>query len=351
MCYESEILTVDKIFNEFQQKYKEAFLVDINSTTSTLKKSNEYLKKENIRLSKELSSLDKKLQEAMKNTEESILMTTIINNIKTTTNDAVNKDKRIYNFLELVFQKDYEEEVYNVPLWIGALTQYYSNKNTVIKILRLFDIKLPDGIENFRLPVDWNEDELDMFFDTVYNHVNCNGCVFEGNLRFWGTRSLEDVKTQCYSEFYSEIPWQYVLRNPLLKNKKYLEKIGKNAFKSSNWEKFYEIDKYLDLSDTEIKTILNNIDYTKLSSKGLISNFVMRNLRLIKNDEFLEKVYSLFYKSYDFNYNKKILEMPYKYVLRWAYDLKDVAVHFIENNKECFTEEQRREFLMKALEL
>ena len=351
MNYDFEISAVNEVFNEFQQKYKDAFLEDANSTINSFKQANEQLKIENIQLSEELFTLEKRLQEVEENIVRSTLMNVIINNIKTTINNATNKDKKIYDFLDLIFQKDYEEEVHNVPLWIGALTQYYSNKNIVIKILRLFDIKLPDGIENFRLPVDWNEDELDIFFDTIYNHVNCNGCVFEGNLRFWGTRSLENVKTQCYSEFYSEIPWQYVLRNPLLKNKKYLEKIGKNAFKSSNWEKFYEIDKYLDLSDEEIKIILNNIDYTKLSNKDSIKDFVMRNLKLIENNDFLEQIYILFYKSYDFKYNKKILEMPYSYILRWAHDLKDEAINFILTNKEYFINEQRKELLAAALDL
>ena len=253
--------------------------------------------------------------------------------------------------LELVFAKDYKENVYDTPLWIGAMTQFYSNKDRVIDVLRLFDVKLPDNIENFRLPIDWNEEELDIFFDTVNNHVNCNGCTYEGNLKFWGRKSLDDVKTQCCKNGYSEIPWQYVLRNPLLKKEKYLEKIGQNAFTPWRWNSFYKIDRYLDLSDEEIKIILNNIDYTKLKNKGDIEEFVLRHLKLIENDAFLEKIYSLFYNSYEFRYQKKILDMPYKYILKWAYDCKNDATRFIEENKEHFTEEQRKELLMKALGL
>jgi hypothetical protein len=173
-------------------------------------------------------------------------------------------------------------------------------------------------------------------------------------LRFWGKNSLDDVKTQC-NRNYSEIPWQYVLRNPLLKKKKYLKKIGQNAYGSNgysgHWDNFYKIDSYLDLSDEEIKTILNNIYYTKLKNNDAISKFVLRNLKCIEDDEFLNKIYSLFHNSYDFEYGKKILEMPYKYILKWVCDHKNSATNFIEKNKECFTEEQRKELLMKALGL
>lgn len=342
---------MDELLEEFQQKCKDILLDDINSEIGSIKHDNEYLKKENDNLKTSLAQAEKSLREAKKDAEKFALMETLTHGIKSTIENAESKDNKIYDFLELVFPKDYNEDVYDAPLWIGVMTQFYSNKGKVIDILRLFDIKLPDNIENFRLPIDWNEEELDMFFDTVNNHVNCNGCTFEGNLRFWGSRSLYDVKTQCYKSGYSEIPWQYVLRNPLLRNEKYLAKIGKNAFTPFRWDNFYRIDKYLNLSDDEIKIILNNIDYTKMKNKGDVEEFVLRNLKLVEDDEFLKKIYSLFYNSYDFRYRNKILDMPYKYMLQWACDCKNDAARFIEENKEHFTEEQRKELLMKALGL
>ena len=78
---------------------------------------------------------------------------------------------------------------------------------------------------------------------------------------------------------------------------------------------------------------------------------MLRNLKYIEDDEFLKKIYSLFHDSYDFKYRKKILEMPYKYMLQWVCDHKNDATKFVEDNKEHFTEEQRKELLMKALGL
>jgi hypothetical protein len=347
--YEPSIM--DELLEEFQQKCKEILLDDINSKIGSIKHDNEYLKKENDKLKAALVQAEKDLKESKKNTEKFTLMETLTNGIKNNVAHTDDKDTKIYEFLNLIFEKDYIEKTYDVPLWIGAMTQFYSNKETVIEILKMFDVKLPDKIENFRLPIDWNEEELDMFFDTVNNHVNCNGCTFEDNLRFWGRKSLDDVKTQCYKSGYSEIPWQYVLRNPLIKKEKYLKKIGQNAFTPWRWNNFYRIDKYQDLSEEEIKIILNNIDYTKMKNKGDVEEFVLRHLKLIENDAFLEKIYSLFYSSYEFRYQKKILDMPYKYILKWACDCKNDATRFIEENKEHFTEEQRRELLMKALGL
>lgn len=342
---------MDELLTEFKEKCTKILLEDINSQMGMIKHESEYLKKENERLTTALYQAEKSLRGSKKDVERFSLMETLTNGIKNTVENAESKDKKIYDFLELVFTKDYKEDVYDTPLWIGAMTQFYSNKDKVIDVLRLFDIRLPDNIENFKLPVDWNEEELDMFFDTVNNHVNCNGCTFEGNLKFWGSKSLYDVKTQCYKSGYSEIPWQYVLRNPLIKQEKYLEKIGKNAFTPFRWDNFYKIDRYLDLSEEEIKIILNNIDYTKLKKNGDVAEFILRNLKYVEDDKFLKKIYSLFHDSYDFRYRNKILDMPYKYMLQWAEEHKNDAARFVEENKEHFTEEQRKELLMKALGL
>lgn len=342
---------IDELLEEFENKCKEILLDNIGSEIGAIKYENAYLKKENEKLSKALSQAENNLRETKKNVEKFSLMETIVGGIKSKVENAEDKNKAIYDFLDLIFQKDYKENVYETPLWIGAMTQYYSNKEKVIEILKMFDVKLPDNIENFRLPIDWNEEELDMFFDTVNNHVNFNGCTFECNLKFWAGKSLQDVKTQCYKSGYSEIPWQYVLRNPILKKKKYLEKIGQNAYTPFRWDNFYKIDKYLDLSEEEIKIILSNIDYTKLKKKGCVEEFVLRHLKHIDNDESLKYVYSLFYNSYAFIYQKKILDMPYKYILQWAHDCKDDAMRFIKDNKDCFTEEQRKELLMSALDI
>ena len=358
MCYEYENYCnpseMDELFNEFQQKFKDIMLEDVNSVIGSIKHENEYLKKENKELKEALSIAERNLRESKNILKDYSFIGIILNGIKDNIKTAEDKENKIYEFLDLIFKKDYKETpCFTMPLWIGAITQYYSNKDYVIEILKLFNIKLPENIENFRLPIDWNEEELDIFFDTIYNHVNCNGCTFDRNLEFWAKNSLDDVKIQCNRQ-YSEIPWQYVLRNPLLKKKKYLEKIGKNAYgNSGNWKNFYEINHYLDLSEEEIKIILTNIDYTKLKHNDKVADFVLDNLKYVEDENFLKKIYSLYYNSYDFKYKKKILEMPYKYISQWLCheNNKQGAIGFIEENKYYFTEEQRKELLTKVLDI
>ena len=155
---------IDDLLLEFKEKCTKILLEDINSKIGMINNENKYLKKENDKLKTALIQTEKSLREINKDVENFDLIKTLTNGIKNTIKDAENKDQKIYEFLNLVFTKDYNEDVCNTPLWIGAMTQFYSNKEKVIEVLKLFDVKLPDNIENFRLPIDWNEEEMDIFF-------------------------------------------------------------------------------------------------------------------------------------------------------------------------------------------
>lgn len=349
-CEPSEM---DELFNEFQQKFKTLMLEDTNSTIGSIKHENEYLKKENKELKEALLTSEKSLKESKNILKDYSFMGIILNGIKDNIKTAENKENKIYEFLDLIFKKDYKETpCFTMPIWIGAITQYYSNKDYVIEILKLFNIKLPENIENFRLPIDWNEEELDIFFDTIYNHVNCNGCTFERNLEFWAKNSLDDVKTQCHRQ-YSEIPWQYVLRNPRLKNEKYLSAIGKGAYSSkySNYSKFFRIDTYQELNDEQIKVIIDNMEYQMMHKSDEIDRFLLKHINLISNENFLDKIYDRFSDSYSFEYDNCILDMPYKYAYKWLTTHGNKAKQFLDKYPEHFTQEQRREIITKIFDL
>lgn len=342
---------MDEILEEFRQKCTEVFLDDMNSRIGSIVHEKDYYEKESARLQKENMQLEKKYNDAVANLGQVSTVSTFVDLLKT----SINSDNKIYTFLELLYEKDFNEEVYDAPLWIGALTQYYSHKDEIIKLFNMLNVKLPKEIENFRLPIDWNEEELDIFFDTVRNHYNCNGCTYQGNLRFWYPYSMYTVEKQCRGTHYSEIPWQYVLRNPMIKQEKYLSQIGQHAADTyGNWSYFYKIDQYLDLTDDEIKTILSNIDVSKLKLKNtedLITSFILRHIKCIESKEFLDKLYDSFHDTYAFTYNKRVLDMPYEYVKKWASNPKHDPMSFIQRNKDSFTPEQRKELLAIALEM
>lgn len=338
---------MDELFMEFQEKCKELLRNDTNSYVNTIIAEKDYYEKENNKLAEENRELKKQCKTASDNLGQVSTISMFVNLLKT----SLDKPDKIYTFLDLLYKKDYNEDVHDTPLWIGALTQYYSHKSEIINLLRLLNVKLPPGVENFRLPIDWTEEELDIFFGTMYNHSNCNGSTYEGNLRFWSPFAMDSVDTMCKHN-YSEIPWQYVLRNPRLKQEKYLAQIGQHATgRSYHWVYFYKIDKYLELSEKEIGIIINNIDVGNFACKDsqTINEFLLRNIQYIANPVLLDKMYAKYHNSYDFKYNKTILKMPYSYIQKWVTDVEHDPVNFIYKHKDAFTPEQFKELTILAL--
>lgn len=321
---------------------------EITSKNLQLEQENNQLKDDN----QQLSTLLLEKEESLSNSK---IMFKVFNHIKDSS--IIDLNSKIYNLFDMMFEKDFVEDVYETPLWVGILTQYYSHKDEAIEFLKLFGIKLPNKIESFRLPIDWTESELDVFFDTMPNHVNCNCCVYKENLRFWGRNSLMSVEDQCRKTHYDEIPWQYVLRNPLLKKEKYLKQIGSHLLdRYGNWEKFSRIDIYQKLEPEEWKIILDNMQYQLLTSKNNeILDFIKRcPLELIENKDFLNNIYRLLHDSYAFVYEYKFLKMPLEYQIRWCKDHKDKAISLLSNksnNKKVeLTEVQRKEFMKAVIE-
>lgn len=339
---------VDELFKEFQEKCMDILCGNVKSEIGEILERNSILLRENQELKKKNKQFEKDISIKEKSLNDSTIMFKMFNHIKESLDD-----NNIYNLFDMMFKKDFTENVYETPLWIGILTQYYSHKDESIEFLRLLNVKLPDSIESFRLPIDWTESELDVFFDTIHNHVNCNNCVYKENLRFWGKNSLMSVEDQCKQTHYDEIPWQYVLRNPLLKKEKYLKQIGSHLLdKYSNWYKFSEIDKYQELETQELKIILDNMEYQLLTSKNeAVMNFIKRcPLELIDNKNFLNKVYDLLHDTYDFIYNNKFLGLPLEYQIKWCKDHKDRAISLLSDKKVKLHEVQRKELLAAILE-
>lgn len=340
---------VDELFKEFQEKCMDILCNNVKSEVDEIMVRNAQLTEENEELKKKSKSFENIAIERTKSLNDSGTVLKMLKYLKSSLDD-----EKVYSLFDLMFEKDFVEDLYEVPLWLGVLTQYYSHKDDAIEFLKILGIDLPNGVEKFRLPIDWTEQELDIFFDTIYNHVNCNSCVYEGNLRFWGKNSLMSVKDQCKKTYYDEIPWQYVLRNPLLKKEKYLEQIGKHMIitlpSDYNWSKFSQIDKYLELEPKELKVIFNNLNYQLWANQDKnITNFILRHINLIDNKNFLNKVYDLCHDSYDFTCKYKILDMPFTYVKKWCSEHTNNAMNLLRDKKTEFTDEQRKELLAAIL--
>jgi hypothetical protein len=341
---------VDKLLGEIKSK----IVKDIEAVN---KETIERLTKENNDLRKMNDVLNKAANRAANADSNYSLFNFLMNRVKSKIKSCTDKeelDLMIYSFLDCFFEKDFKENTREVPLWLGCATQYYSNRTEVFAVLRALDIALPEGIENFRLPQDWTEEELDEFFAHMENHVNCNNCVFEDNLRFWKPNALDDPIKVC-SQHFTEIPWQFLLRNPLLKKEKYLAEIGrmfyvpKGKYHAYQWYRFANITKYQELTMEEIKIILSNIDYDYFNKAkdGDLNKFLLKNIEFIDNEVFLDSLYESFYDSYTFRYENVILKMPYKYAKYYMRDTKNLE--WLQKNKDRFTKEQLTELTLAAL--
>ena len=261
----------------------------------------------------------------------------------------------VYNLLKLFFEPDFEESTYDCPIWLGAVVNFYSHKDIVVKLLKTLDIDVPQNIDKFRLPQDWTIYELDIVFDTMRKHIVCNSCTYADNLRFWQPNALADVYDICYNgHCYTEIPWQFLLRNPNLLNSKYLKKIGKMAYEEpyvSGWRYLFLIDKYQNLTDNQIKTIINQIDGAgaNISKENSVSEFLLRHLDLIEDGILIDKIYKKYWDSYSFRSENKILKMPVSYLELWIKEKTKTdsreTLDWIIRNKNKFSEEQKNKLL------
>lgn len=312
----------DEILLEYQQKMKDALLESVKYEIDSMKNNDVRLREENNKLHNEIRQLKDEVKLSAEKYQSSIVIDAVLKN--------VNKDN-FTKFLAVIYEKDYEESwsTEETPLWLGVLTEYYSHKDSIIEMFNIYNIKAPKDINNFRLPIDWNEEELDIFFDTMRNHYNCNGSFFKYNLRFWGANSLKPVKEQC-NKNYSEIPWQYILRNPLLKTEKYLKLIGEKITETHG-DSFASIYHYQNLDEKQIKIILDNLDYTKLTGlKNDIGSFIFKYIHLIDNDDVLDQIYPFVKKGYRaFDHIKK---MKPKYIKKYLLEHKEDALGLL---KEC----------------
>jgi hypothetical protein len=119
-------------------------------------------------------------------------------------------------------------------------------------------ISYPNWLKTFIMPYEYGEELLDVFFDYLSCHYVCNGCIYSGNYGFWyneWSNHRFDPK-EALQHSYSELPWQLILKNPLLSTEKYFNKIVK-SIETNNTHAcyFYKIDEYQELSQGQLEKL------------------------------------------------------------------------------------------------
>jgi len=133
-----------------------------------------------------------------------------------------------------------------VPAWFPLVVNHYRNREFVFQLLDIANVKYPSWAKNLILPYEWDSDVLDIFFANMKNHYVCNGAIFGRNIDFWYRQwsQFQFDPIVALSHQYSEVPWQFVLRNPLLVEKKYIDKMIIAISSQPHGEYFLEIFKY-----------------------------------------------------------------------------------------------------------
>jgi hypothetical protein len=267
--------------------------------------------------------------ETLKNTN--IIFNEIVGNL--------NKDN-IEEFINVIYKQDFNESG-NIPIWFRLIVNYYSHKDKIISFLRYCKIDVPKKVETFRLPFDWNKEELNVFFNNMRNHYCCNGCIYENNLEFWYREGYWDKPIDNCKHSYSEIPWQFILRNPLLNTKEYCDKMADAINEGNHGVYFYKILDYQNLDEDNLKLLINNIDLTKIkkSSNDMFQNLILKNIKIL-NEEKYEIIYPLVFKVWrELDY---IIQMPKKYLVRYLHE-KGIDAKEIIFKLKVLTKEEKME--------
>jgi hypothetical protein len=219
----------------------------------------------------------------------------------------------------------------NPPNWFYLICKYYDNKEDVLKLYDFLGIEYPDWLKTFVIPYEYDEDQLDLFFKNMSKHYVCNGCIYEGNLGFW-FNEWHDSQFDPHNYFskknsYSEIPWQLILKNSLLKTEKYFNRIVKEIENNSPHSSyFYAIDKYQKIEDDQIDTLVK-LAIRRSTEKNDPSELVSFLKRNFTNDiEFLNL------------YKHKISENSYNVFYLGKFP-KEIIIEYIIN-KNCSISEK-----------
>lgn len=308
----------DEKIEEFKNYLKESVKKDTLDQIDRLTKENEKLRDEVSTLKKE----NKELEDRNKVSDTSDIITQIVtNNIKA---------RNVYKIIETLFKKTFDERLTgDCPLFWVTYVNYYDNRKDVIALLRFAGVEIPDELDGIVLPHEWNEELLDKFFDTMYAHYNCNGTMYKENLRFWNYKMAAHPFDANYFMCYDDIPWQFVLRNPLLNSQKYAVKIAQEMNKGGHGLFFSKICEYQELSKETLQTIVDNLDVTNTTNKKALVDFLIEHIELVKDEEKLNKLYTVIESKY--GGEKYVLYMPKKYQIKYAKSLtnSDMRIKFL----------------------
>jgi len=190
----------------------------------------------------------------------------------------------------------------DAPKWFKFLVEYWDNRDALLDFFEFFGIEFASWARSMKMPHEWNEVELLHFLKHLSKQYVCNGCIFENNLGWWykeqtsysTKNNFTDPMKMIEHGSYSEIPWQFVMKNPLWTSEiifNELVKAVETGREHSNY--LLKIVDYHKLDRDQLKRLVKAcIIAAKKVNYDSLKNFISSNVHLIqinKNEkEFLE---------------------------------------------------------------
>ena len=265
-----------------------------------------------------------------------------LNTLKTLVTD-VNISNILFNF-NLKRNKHIIDGMHSeeIPTWFKLLFNYYEDRDRLFSIMDLFDFKYLTWAKEFKMPYDYNKEELKLFIDSKYDRYITNGEIFSENTGFfWETIRVNKGNTheiltnrKAFSDY---IPWQLVLSNPLWLEEDMFSIILKALKNKQPYSYYYyAIQNYLTISNDQIKALADLLPTNNLYD--IHKKFIECNINIIRENEWLAERYqdvindNQFSTFYYLNYPlamQKVFIKKYK-----GYDSKFKLVSKMEINKE-----------------
>lgn len=333
--------------SEFDAKVEELKDYFRESVKNETQSKIERLESENKRLLEENKALKEK-NKTVENENKAFATDDMITKLIT---KKLSKEN-VYEVINILFEKTFNEKPHrDCPDFWFTFVNYYNNRTEMLALLRYVGILIPSELDEIILPHEWNEEQLDKFFDTMHNNGNCNGEIYQDNLRFWNYKmAANPFKENKYSTC-SEIPWQFVLRNPLLNTEKYALKIIKEMNKkyNNNGLKFWRICQYQELDKNILQMIIDDIEVREDIKKDVLVDFLEEHIDMVTQKDKLDFLYPIFAKKW--KGEEAILKMPKEYQIKYAKSLEDLSnkIKFLERTQ--LTKEEKIEIISDVFKI
>lgn len=300
---------LDQKMEELKDYLRDSVKSELKNKLESLSKKNENLEKTKIDLNSEISKL--------RNENNSLK---ILNNASSILLNKITKDN-IFEIVSILFEKTFNENTYECPTWFGILVNYYNDRYEIIELLKFAGIEIPKEAVDIVLPHEWDKGKINLFFETMHRHVNCNGNSFSDNLRHFSWKDALNPMTKNYSS-YDEIPWQFVLRNPILNSLEYAEKMVIEINKGGNGQNFSKITEYQKLDDNVLSYMISNIKPVVKYKDSIVNHLLIKHIELMTDEQYIADLYKVLlnrWRPYE-----TIAKMSFDYQTKYATTLERI---------------------------